>query len=161
MEYSDTKEERYAFYQDSDDPYKIRIGKFYSEENTDENNDSKYRNELNAITSEEETAMFAELNLEYKVVTYNSKYITSYEGDERIDDSLIETYENECVYNTKYWSDVLNLNQNYIWTYESNGWEYKSVVFLVRQKADENTIQSRAFCYEVYISSKEIVQQTN
>ena len=161
MGYSDTKEERYAFYQDSDDPYKMRIGKFYSVENTDENNDFKYRNELNAITSEEETAMFAELNLEYKVVTYNSKYITSYEGDERIDDSLIETYENECVYNTKYWSDVLNLNQNYIWTYESNGWENKSVVFLVRQKADENTIQSRAFCYEVYISSKEIVQQTN
>lgn len=158
MGYSDTKEERYAFYSDSADQYNIKIGKFYTEENNDENN-FKYRYEIKALTSEEENAVFTELNLEYKVLTYNSKYMVLYEGNESVDVSSIENDENDCVYNTRGWTNQLNLNQNYIWTYESNDWKYESVFFLIRQKADENTVQSRAFCYENLIDMVEISQQ--
>ena len=157
--YSDTKEERYAFYRDSADPYNIKIGKFYSEENTEENNNVKFKYELKALTSEEENAMFTELNLEYKVVTYNPKYIILHEDNESVDVSSIEYDENDGVYNTRGWTNQLNLNQNYIWEYESNDWKYESVIFLIRQKADKNTVQSRAFCYENLIDMVEISQQ--
>ena len=159
MGYSDTKEERYAFYRDSADPYNIKIGKFYSEENTEENNNGEFKYELKALTSEEENAVFTELNLEYKVVTYNSKYMILHEDNESVDVSSIENDENDCVYNTRGWTNQLNLNQNYIWKYESNDWKYESVIFLIRQKADENTVQSRAFCYENVIDMVEISQQ--
>ena len=159
MGYSDTKEERYAFYRDSADPYNIKIGKFYSEENTEENNNGEFKHELKALTSEEENAVFTELNLEYKVVTYNSKYMILHEDNESVDISSIENDENDCVYNTRGWTNQLNLNQNYIWEYESNGWKYESVIFLIRQEADENTVQSRAFCYENIIDMVEISQQ--
>ena len=155
--YSDTKEERYAFYRDSADPYNIKIGKFYSEENTEENNNVEFKYELKALTSEEENAMFTELNLEYKVVTYNSKYMILHEDNESVDVSSIEYDENDCVYNTRGWTN--QLNQNYIWEYESNNWKYESVIFLIRQKADKNTVQSRAFCYENVIDMVEISQQ--
>ena len=159
MGYSDTKEERYAFYRDSADPYNIKIGKFYSEENTEENNNGEFKYELKALTSEEENAVFTELNLEYKVVTYNSKYMILHEDNESVDVSSIENDENDCVYSTRGWTNQLNLNQNYIWEYESNGWKYESVIFLIRQEADENTVQSKAFCYENIIDMVEISQQ--
>ena len=110
-------------------------------------------------SSEEENAVFTELNLEYKVVTYNSKYMILHEDNESVDVSSIENDENDCVYNTRGWTNQLNLNQNYIWKYESNDWKYESVIFLIRQKADENTVQSRAFCYENVIDMVEISQQ--
>ena len=112
---------------------------------------------MKALTSEKENAMFTELNLEYKVVTYNSKYIILHEDNESVDVSSIEYDENDGVYNTRGWTK--QLNQNYIWEYESNNWKYESVIFLIRQKADKNTVQSRAFCYENVIDMVEISQQ--
>ena len=144
--YSDTVEERYAFYQDSADPYKIGIGKFDSEATTEEESiNGKFKYELKAITSEEENAMFAKLNLEYKVMNYDSTYINSLDGNESIDTLSIQSDENDSVYVTRDWTNVLNPNQTKLWSYESSGLEYESIVFLIRQKADENTVQSRAF----------------
>ena len=153
----DTKEERYAFYQDSANPYNIKIGKFYSEENEKGGFDSILR----ALSEDEEATLLAELNLEYKVVNFTSKYITSHEGNESINTLSIQSDENDVVYNTKYWTSELNLKPTNIWRYQNDGWEIESVVFLVRQKADDNTVQSFADCYEVEISREEILEQTN
>ena len=56
---------------------------------------------------------------------------------------------------------VLNLDPGKHWKYQSNNSEHTVVVLLIRQKADENTVQSSASCYEIVISSKDIVQPTN
>ncbi len=140
---------KFVFYQDNDNPYKISVGKYYTPEGS---NDVIVR-EL----TEEEKQEVSSLNLEYKVVTYNSKYIILHEDNESVDVSSIEYDENDGVYNTRGWTK--QLNQNYIWEYESNNWKYESVIFLIRQKADKNTVQSRAFCYENVIDMVEISQQ--
>lgn len=140
---------KFVFYQDNNNLYKISVGRYY----TPEGSDDVIVREL----TEEEKQEVSSLNLEYKVVTYNSKYIILHEDNESVDVSSIEYDENDGVYNTRGWTK--QLNQNYIWEYESNNWKYESVIFLIRQKADKNTVQSRAFCYENVIDMVEISQQ--
>ena len=148
------EEEKFVFYNDSSNPYNLKVGKFYSQANES----GGYDRFVRELTEEEET-QFSEFDLEYKVVAYNSKYMILHEDNESVDVSSIENDENDCVYNARGWTNQLNLNQNYIWEYESNDWKYESVIFLIRQKADENTVQSRAFCYENIIDMVEISQQ--
>ena len=148
------EEEKFVFYNDSSNPYNLKVGKFYSQANES----GGYDRFVRELTEEEET-QFSEFDLEYKVVAYNSKYMILHEDNESVDVSSIENDENDCVYNARGWTNQLNLNQNYIWKYESNDWKYESVIFLIRQKADKNTVQSRAFCYENIIDMVEISQQ--
>ena len=98
--------------------------------------------------------------MEYKVVNYTSKYITTVEDseDEIIATMEITSDENDAIYSTKGWTDSLSLSERNLWTYKNTGYYYECVIFLVRLKATDDTVQSEALCFEVYIGSEEITQ---
>lgn len=149
------EEEKFVFYQDSSNPYNLKVGKFYSQAN--ESGD--YDRFVRELTEEEET-QFSEFDLEYKVVNYTSKYITTVEGseDENIATLEIASDENDAIYSTKGWTDSLSLSKSNLWIYTNTGFYYECMIFLVRLKATDDTVQSEAMCFEVYIGSEEITQ---
>ena len=152
------EEEKFVFCQDSLDPYDLKVGKVYSQPN--ESGESLvYDLFVRELTAEEET-QFSEFDLEYKVVNYTSKYITTVEGseDENIATMEITSDENDAVYSTEGWTDRLSLSKSNLWSYTNAGVCYKSVIFLVRLKATDDTVQSKAMCIEFSISSEEITQ---
>ena len=150
------EEEKFVFYQDSSNPYNIKVGKFYSQAN--ESGDS-YERFVRELTAEEET-QFSEFDLEYKVVNYTPKYITTVEGseDENIATLEITSDENDSIYSTEGWTDSLSLSESNLWIYTNTGFYYEYMIFLVRLKATDDTVQSEAMCFEVYIGSEEITQ---
>lgn len=152
------EEEKFVFYQDSSNPYNLKVGKFYSQAN--ESGESiSYDRFVRELTAEEET-QFSEFDLEYKVVNYTPKYITTVEGseDENIATSEIISDENDAIYSTKGWTDSLSLNESNLWIYTNTGFYYEYVIFLVRLKATYDTVQSEAICFEVYIGNEKITQ---
>ena len=152
------EEEKFVFYQDSSNPYNLKVGKFYSQAN--ESGESiSYDRFVRELTAEEET-QFSEFDLEYKVVNYTPKYITTVEGseDENIATLEITSDENDAVYSTEGWTDSLSLSESNLWIYTNTGFYYECVIFLVRLKATDDTVQSEAICFEVYIGSEEITQ---
>ena len=152
------EEEKFVFYQDSSNPYNLKVGKFYSQAN--ESGESiSYDRFVRELTAEEET-QFSEFDLEYKVVNYTPKYITTVEGseDENIATMEITSDENDAVYSTEGWTDSLSLSESNLWIYTNTGFYYEYVIFLVRLKATDDTVQSEATCFEVYIGSEEITQ---
>lgn len=152
------EEEKFVFYQDSSNPYNLKVGKFYSQAN--ESGESiSYDRFVRELTAEEET-QFSEFDLEYKVVNHTPKYITTVEGseDENIATMEITSDENDAVYSTEGWTDRLSLSKSNLWSYTNAGVCYKSVIFLVRLKATDDTVQSKAMCIEFSISSEEITQ---
>lgn len=145
------EEEKFVFYQDSSNPYNLKVGKFYSQAN--ESGESiSYDRFVRELTAEEET-QFSEFDLEYKVVNYTSKYITTVEGSEyeNIATMEITSDENDAVYSTEGWTDRLSLSKSNLWSYTNAGDCYKSVIFLVRLKATDDTVQSEALCFEANI----------
>ncbi len=98
--------------------------------------------------------------MEYKVVNYTPKYITTVEGseDENIATMEITSDENDSIYSTKGWTDSLSLRESNLWSYTNAGVCYKSVIFLVRLKATDDTVQSEVMCFEVRIGTEEITQ---
>ena len=152
------EEEKFVFYQDSSDPYNLKVGKFYSQAN--ESGESiSYDRFVRELTAEEET-QFSEFDLEYKVVNHTPKYITTVEGseDEIIDTLEITSDENDAIYSTEGWTDSLSLSESNLWSYTNAGLCYKNIIFLVRLKATDDTVQSEAMCIEFSISSEEITQ---
>ena len=152
------EEEKFVFCQDSLDPYDLKVGKVYSQPN--ESGESLgYDLFVRELTAEEET-QFSEFDLEYKVVNYTSKYITTVEGseDEYIDTMEITNDENDAIYSTKGWTDNLSLSKRNLWTYTNTGFKYEYVIFLVRLKATDDTVQSEAVGFEVFIGTEEITQ---
>ena len=149
------EEEKFVFYQDSSNPYNLKVGKFYSQANES----GRYDRFVRELTTEEET-QFSEFDLEYKVVNYTQKYITTAEDseDEIIADLEITSDENDSVYFTEGWTDSLNLGQSNRWIYKNSGYYYECVIFLVRLKATDDTVQSEAIYFVVNIGSKEITQ---
>ena len=150
------EEEKFVFYQDSSNPYNLKVGKFYSQAN--ESGESiSYDRFVRELTAEEET-QFSKFDLEYKVVNYTSKYITTVEGseDENIATMEITSDENDAIYSTKGWTDRLSLSKSNLWIYTNDGLYYKSVIFLVRLKATDDTVQSEALCFEVSIGTEEL-----
>ena len=149
------EEEKFVFYQDSSNPYNLKVGKFYSQANES----GGYDRFVRELTAEEET-QFSEFDLEYKVVNYTPKYITTVEGseDENIATSEIISDENDAIYSTKGWTDSLSLNESNLWIYTNTGFYYEYVIFLVRLKATYDTVQSEAICFEVYIGNEKITQ---
>ena len=156
---SDTfQEEKFVFYQDSSNPYNLEVGKYYSQANSNGGYDYLVRE----LTEDEKTE-FSALNLEYKVLNYDTKYIITTEGsqDESIDTLSIQADENDSVYFTEGWTNSLNLDQSNRWTYVANNFYYEDVVFLVRQKATDNTVQSAAICFQANIDFREQGVQDN
>ena len=149
------EEEIFVFYNDSSNPYNLKVGKFYSQANES----GGYDRFVRELTTEEET-QFSEFNLEYKVVNYTPKYITTVEGseDENIATLEITSDENDSIYSTEGWTDSLNLDQSNRWIYKNSGYYYECVIFLVRLKATDDTVQSEAIYFVVNIGLKEITQ---
>ena len=149
------EEEKFVFYNDSSNPYNLKVGKFYSQANES----GGYDRFVRELTEEEET-QFSEFDLEYKVVNYTPKYITTVEGseDEIIADLEITSDENDAIYSTEGWTGSLSLSESNLWIYTNAGLYYKSLIFLVRLKATDDTVQSEALCFEVSIGSEEITQ---
>ena len=149
------EEEKFVFYNDSSNPYNLKVGKFYSQANES----GGYDRFVRELTEEEET-QFSEFDLEYKVVNYIPKYITTVEGseDENIDTLEITSDENDAIYSTEGWTDSLSLSESNLWIYKNTGHYYKYMIFLVRLKATDDTVQSEAMCLEVYIGNEEITQ---
>ena len=149
------EEEKFVFYQDSSNPYNLKVGKFYSQANES----GGYDRFVRELTAEEET-QFSEFDLEYKVVNYTPKYITTVEGseDENIATMEITSDENDDVYSTEGWTDSLSLSESNLWVYTNTGYYYEYVIFLVRLKATDDTVQSEAIYFVVNIGSKEITQ---
>lgn len=146
---SDTfQEEKFVFYQDSSNPYNLKVGKYYSQPNSNGGYDYLVRE----LTEDEKTE-FSALNLEYKVLNYDTKYIITMEGsqDKSIDTLSIQADENDSVYSTEGWTDSLILDQSNRWTYVANNFYNEDVIFLVRQKATDNTVQSEAICFQANI----------
>lgn len=156
---SDTfQEEKFVFYQDSSNPYNLKVGKYYSQVNSNGGYDYLVRE----LTEDEKTE-FSALNLEYKVLNYDTKYIITMEGsqDKSIDTLSIQADENDFVYFTEGWTDSLNLDQSNRWTYVANNFYNEDVIFLVRQKATDNTVQSEAICFQANIEFREQGVQDN
>lgn len=152
------EKEKFVFYQDSSNPYTVKVGRVYSLKN--ESGESLgYDIFVRELTAEEVT-QFSKFDLEYKVVSYTSKYITTVEGseDEYIDTMEITNDENDAIYSTKGWTDSLSLSKRNLWTYTNAGLKYENVIFLVRLKATDDTVQSKALCFEVPIGTEEITQ---
>lgn len=152
------EEEKFVFYQDSSNPYNLKVGKFYSQAN--ESGESiSYDRFVRELTLSE-AKQFSEFDLEYKVVNYTPKYITTVEGseDENIATLEITSDENDAVYSTEGWTDSLSLSESNLWIYTNTGFYYECVIFLVRLKATDDTVQSEAICFEVYIGSEEVTQ---
>ena len=155
------EEEKFVFYNDSSNPYNLKVGKFYSQAN--ESGESiSYDRFVRELTAEEET-QFSEFDLEYKVVNYTPKYITTVEGseDENIATMEITSDENDAIYSTEGWTgwtDSLSLSESNLWIYTNNGSYHECMIFLVRLKATDDTVQSEAMCFEVFISPEEITQ---
>ncbi len=149
------EEEKFVFYNDSSNPYNLKVGKFYSQANESGGYD-RFVREL----TEEEKTQFSEFDLEYKVVNYTSKYITTVEGseDENIDTLEITSDENDAIYSTEGWTGSLSLSESNLWIYKNTGHYYEYMIFLVRLKATDDTVQSEAMCLEVYIGNEEITQ---
>lgn len=150
---SDTfQEEKFIFYQDSSNPYNLKVGKYYSQANSNGGYDYLVRE----LTEDEKTE-FSALNLEYKVLNYDTKYIKTTEGsqDTSIDTLSIQADENDSVYFTEGWTDSLNLDQSNHWTYVADNFYYEDVIFLARQKATDNTVQSEAICFQANIDFRE------
>ena len=147
-----------SVFQDSSNPYNLKVGKYYSQANSNGGYDYLVRE----LTEDEKTE-FSALNLEYKVLNYDTKYIITMEGsqDTSIDTLSIQADENDSVYFTEGWTDSLNLDQSNHWTYVANNFYYEDVIFLVRQKATDNTVQSEAICFQAPIESREQGVQDN
>ena len=152
------EEEKFVFYQYSSNPYDLKVGKVYSQKN--ESGESLGYDIFVRELTEDEKTEFSALNLEYKVVNYTSKYITTVEGseDEYIDTMEITNDENDAIYSTKGWTDSLSLSKRNLWTYTNAGFKHECLIFLVRLKATDDTVQSEALCFEVSIDTEEITQ---
>lgn len=146
---------KFVFYQDNVNRYKISVGKYYTPEGSD---DVRVR-EL----TEEEKQEVSSLNLEYRVVNYDEKYVQNRDGVENIDDSLIVNEENDAVYSTVGWKnfdDSIIPNESNLWGYAGENWNYKALVVLVRQKATDDTLQSEAmFLYDIVVEMTPITNE--
>lgn len=157
---SSAENNRFVLYKDSVNPYILHVGKYSSKQKVESD---MYDLSISELTAEEQ-AEFDALNLEFKVVNYNEKYLMKNSSDSEgetytsIDAMSIENDENDAIYTTEGWSDQLIMSENNVWEYNSSSTQtVKEIVILVRQKADENTIQSPAMSI-TYLVSYEYIE---
>lgn len=151
---------KFVFYKDSSNPFLLHIGKYSSLHNGESGENSLYYLSILELTDEEQTE-FNDLGLEFKVLSYDPKYVLEQTGEENgeqvnyqyIDSLSIESRENNAVYLTNGWSDNLNISAGKIWQYNYSPTESrKDIVFLVRQKVTSNSVQSPVVCINYTIS---------
>ena len=147
-------ENRFVFYYQESNPRVVKIGVPAS---TWDESEKMYRHYIRELT-EEEKATVAGFGLEYKVIPYNEKYLKTHDdGGKSVNGSFLEQEENEGKPSMNGWTSMLNLQESHVWEFIPNdAMRVKGFVFLVRQRATKDAVQSQAmaFCYNY---SREIV----
>ena len=147
-------EKKFVFYYHKSNPRIVEIGVPASAWDESE---KMYRYYIRELT-EEEKATVAGLGLEYKVIPYNERYLKTHDdGGKSVYGDLLEQEENEGKPSVNGWTSMLNLQESHVWEFMPNDtMRVKSFVFLVRQKATEDAVQSQAMAFW-YNYSHEIV----
>ena len=147
-------ENRFVFYYQEGNPRVVEIGVPASAWDESE---KMYRHYIRELT-EEEKATVAGFGLEYKVIPYNEKYLKTHDdGGKSVNGSFLEQEENEGKPSVYGWTSMLNLQESHVWEFMPNDeMRVKGFVFLVRQKATKDAVQSQAMAFR-YNYSREIV----
>ncbi len=143
-------EKRFVFYYNKSNPRIVNIGVPASD--WDEN-EKMYRHYIRELT-EEEKATVAGLGLEYKVIPYNERYLKNHDdGGKSVYGDLLELEENGGKPSVNGWTSMLNLQESHVWEIMPNdAMRVKGFVFLVRQKATKDAVQSQAIAFWYYYS---------
>ena len=147
-------EKRFVFYYHKSNPRIVNIGVPASAWDESE---KMYRHYIRELT-EEEKATVAGLGLEYKVISYNERYLKNHDdGGKSVYGDLLELEENEGKPSVNGWTSMLNLQESHVWEVMPNdAMRVKGFVFLVRQKATKDAVQSQTMAFR-YNYSWEIV----
>ena len=147
-------EKKFVFYYHESNPRIVKIGVPAS---TWDESEKMYRHYIRELT-EEEKATVAGFGLEYKVIPYNEKYLKTHDhGGKSVNGSFLEQEENEGKPSVYGWTSMLNLQESHVWEFMPNdAMRVKSFVFLVRQRATNDAVQSQAMAFW-YIYSRERV----
>ena len=83
------------------------------------------------------------------MIPYNEKYLkTRDDGGKSVNGSFLEQEENEGKPSVDEWTSMLNLQESHIWKFMPNDeMQVKGFVFLVRQKATKDAVQSQALAF--------------
>lgn len=143
-------EKRFVFYYHKSNPRIVNIGVPASDWDESE---KMYRHYIRELT-EEEKATVAGLGLEYKVIPYNERYLKSHDdGGKSVYGDLLELEENGGKPSVNGWTSMLNLQESHVWEIMPNdAMRVKGFVFLVRQKATKDAVQSQAIAFWYYYS---------
>ena len=138
-------ENRFVFYYQESNPRVVKIGVPAS---TWDESEKMYRHYIRELT-EEEKATVAGFGLEYKVIPYNEKYLKTHDdGGKSVNGSFLEQEENEGKPSVYGWTSMLNLQESHVWEFMPNDeMKVKGFVFLVRQKATKDAVQSQAMAF--------------
>lgn len=138
-------ENRFVFYYQESNPRVVKIGVPAS---TWDESEKMYRHYIRELT-EEEKATVAGFGLEYKVIPYNEKYLKTHDdGGKSVNGSFLEQEENEGKPSVYGWTSMLNLQESHVWEFMPNDeMQVKGFVFLVRQKATNDAVQSQALAF--------------
>lgn len=138
-------ENRFVFYYQESNPRVVKIGVPAS---TWDESEKMYRHYIRELT-EEEKATVAGFGLEYKVIPYNEKYLKTHDdGGKSVNGSFLEQEENEGKPSVYGWTSMLNLQESHVWEFMPNDeMQVKGFVFLVRQKATKDAVQSQALAF--------------
>lgn len=138
-------ENRFVFYYQESNPRVVKIGVPAS---TWDESEKIYRHYIRELT-EEEKATVAGFGLEYKVIPYNEKYLKTHDdGGKSVNGSFLEQEENEGKPSVYGWTSMLNLQESHVWEFMPNDeMQVKGFVFLVRQRATKDAVQSQAMAF--------------
>ena len=147
-------ENRFVFYYQESNPRVVKIGVPAS---TWDESEKMYRHYIRELT-EEEKATFAGFGLEYKVIPYNEKYLKTHDdGGKSVNGSFLEQEENEGKPSVYGWTSMLNLQESHVWEFMPNDeMQVKGFVFLVRQKATKDAVQSQALAFRYNYSRERV-----
>lgn len=147
-------ENRFVFYYHKSNPRVVKIGVPAS---TWDESEKMYRHYIRELT-EEEKATVAGFGLEYKVIPYNEKYLKTHDdGGKSVNGSFLEQEENEGKPSVYGWTSMLNLQESHVWEFMPNDeMKVKGFVFLVRQKATKDAVQSQALAFRYNYSRERV-----
>ena len=138
-------EKRFVFYYHKSNPRIVEIGVPAS---TWDESEKMYRHYIRELT-EEEKATVAGFGLEYKVIPYNERYLKNHDdGGKSVDCDLLEREETEGKPSMYGWTSMLNLQESHVWEFIPNdAMRVKGFVFLVRQRATKDAVQSQTLAF--------------
>ena len=147
-------EKKFVFYYHKSNPRIVKIGVPASAWDESE---KMYRHYIRELT-EEEKATVAGFGLEYKVIPYNERYLKNHDdGGKSVDRDLLEREETEGKPSMYGWTSMLNLQESHVWEFIPNdAMRVKGFVFLVRQRATKDAVQSQAMAFRYNYSRERV-----